>query len=132
MTIFQTATEYARYLSETFGARITVAEQKTSFTHLIVNMSSGAASLRETIEDDNLPDDQGYLSVIKTRHRSESDSCESCSDDDEFEEWAENAETWDVNELSDEIFDKLTEAGITDASVAAWKLQVDDPMQIRS
>ena len=124
MTILQTVTEYARYLAETFGSGITVAARQTSFTHLIVNTSTGAASLRETIEDDYLPDGPGYLSVIKTRHRSASDSCEACEEDDEFAEWAENAENWDVNALDEEILDKLTEAGVTDTSVAGWKLQV--------
>lgn len=124
MSILSTVTEYARHLAETFGSGITVAAQQTSFTHLMVNTSTGAASLRETIEDDYLPDGPGYLSVTKTRHRSASDSCEACSEDDEFSEWAENAEKWDVNALAEEILDKLTEAGITDESVAVWNLRI--------
>ena len=123
MTTLQTVTEYARNLAETFGAALTVAKQQTSFTHLLVNTSTGAASLRETIEDDYLPDDPGYISVTKTKHRSALDSCESCEEDDEFSECAENAENWDVNALAEEIEDKLTDAGVTDTSVASWKQQ---------
>jgi hypothetical protein len=123
MTILQTVPEYARYLAETFGSGIAVAERQSGFTHLIVNTSTGAASLQETIEDDYLPNGPDLISVITTRSRTASDNCEACEEDGEFAEWSEDAENWDVNALTDEIGDKLTESGVTDASVIAWKLQ---------
>jgi hypothetical protein len=124
MTILQTAIEYARYLAETFGSGLAVTERQTSCMHLIVNTSTGAASIRETIDDDYQSNCPVYISVTKTRCRSASGSCDACAEDDEFAEWAEDAEHWDVNALADEILGKLTEADVTDTSVDAWELHV--------
>lgn len=124
MTILQTIIEYARHLAETFGSRLAVAECQTSCTYLIVNTSTGDASILNTLDDDYQPNGPIYISVTKTRRQSASGSCDACAEDDEFAEWAEDAEHWDVNALVDEIVDKLVEAGVTDTSVASWGLQV--------
>ena len=123
MASLQTVSEYSRHLAETFGSLLAVAERQTSCTHLIVNASNGDASIFETIDSDYQPNAPVFILVAKTRCLSAPGNCWACTDDDEFTEWAENAETWDVNALADEILARLTQAGVTDASVATWKLQ---------
>jgi hypothetical protein len=124
MASLQTVSEYARHLAETFGSLLAVAERQTSCTNLIVNTSTGEASVLETIDADYQPYGPPYISVTKTRCLSASGSCDACTEDDEFAAWAENAESWDVNALADEILGRLEEAEVTNASVAAWELQV--------
>lgn len=115
--------EYARFLAETFGSHLAIAAQQSNSTRLVVNIATGDASAVETIDQDYLPTDPLYVPVTGAINQSTAPVCYSCSEDDAFTEWVENAEYWDVDALAEEIRIKLAEADVTDASVVAWEIR---------
>lgn len=118
--LLKTRAEYAQYLAETFGSELAVANQGLSCTRLTVNIATGGASIRESIDAHYESSDPSTIVVTRARGQSASGRCEACSEDDEFAEWCENEDNWDTSALSDEIQDMLMSAGVTDTAVAAW------------